>query len=128
MRRKAGSLFVAQWPKAKPPMKTEIPARMELKRLKAPHGAHTNEVEERPFHSQVSEWLVQALKDSVRATLLLWFVWHSFLDLGARESGWVGRATPQSQLKTFTAITAMPVPAATPASSFFAPGSPCANP
>lgn len=32
--------------------------------------------------------------------------------------------TPQSQLRTFTASTAMPVPAATPASAFFAPGSP----
>jgi hypothetical protein len=99
-----------------------------IEEVEGSHGAHTNEVEERPFHSQVSEWLVQALKDSVRATLLLWFVWHSFLDLGAGESGWVGRYTPQSQLKTFTAITAMPVPAATPASAFFAPGSPCANP
>ena len=69
-------------------MKTAIPARMELKRLKAAHGAHADEVEERPFHPQVSERLVQALKDSVRATLLLWFVWHSFLDLGAREGGW----------------------------------------
>jgi hypothetical protein len=59
-----------------------------IEEVEGPHGAHTNEVEERPFHSQVSEWLVQALKDSVRATLLLWFVWHSFLDLGAREGGW----------------------------------------
>jgi hypothetical protein len=32
----AGSLFVTQCPKAKPPMNTAIPARMELKRLKAP--------------------------------------------------------------------------------------------
>jgi hypothetical protein len=29
---------------------------------------------------------------------------------------------------TFAAMTAIPVPAATPASAFFAPGSPCANP
>src|SRR6202041_2357064 len=36
--------------------------------------------------------------------------------------------TPQSQLRTFTASTAMPVPAATPASAFFAPGSPWAKP
>jgi hypothetical protein len=50
-----------------------------IEEVKGADGAHTNEVEERPFHSQVSEWLVQALKDSVRATLLLWFVWHSFL-------------------------------------------------
>jgi len=59
-----------------------------IEEVEGAHGAHTNEVEERPFHSQVSEWLVQALKDSVRTTLLLWFVWHSFLDLGAREGGW----------------------------------------
>jgi hypothetical protein len=49
-----------------------------IEEVEGPHGAHTNEVEERPFHSQVSEWLVQALKDSVCATLL-WSVWHSFL-------------------------------------------------
>ena len=79
MRRNAGSLFVTQWPKAKPPMKTAIPARMELKRLKAPTALDADEVEERPFHAQVSERLVQALEDSVCATLLLWFVWHSFL-------------------------------------------------
>ena len=36
MCRKAGSLFVTQWPKANPPTKTAIPARSELKRLKAP--------------------------------------------------------------------------------------------
>ena len=36
--------------------------------------------------------------------------------------------TPQSQLRTFAAMTAMPVPAATPASAFFAPRSPCAKP
>ena len=36
MRRNAGSLFVTQWPKAKPPINTAIPARMELNRLKAP--------------------------------------------------------------------------------------------
>jgi hypothetical protein len=59
-----------------------------IEEVEGSHGAHTNEVEERPFNAQVSEWLVQALKDSVRATLLLWFVWHSFLDLGAREGGW----------------------------------------
>jgi hypothetical protein len=50
-----------------------------IEEIEGSHGAHTNEVEERPFHSQVSEWLVQAPKDSVRAALLLWFVWHSFL-------------------------------------------------
>ena len=60
-------------------MKTAIPARMELKRLKAPTALDTDEVEQRPFHAQVGERLVQALEDSVRATLLLWFVWHSFL-------------------------------------------------
>jgi len=46
-----------------------------IEEVEGVHGAHTDEVEERPFHSQVSEWLVQALKDSVRA-MLLWFVWH----------------------------------------------------
>jgi hypothetical protein len=50
-----------------------------VEQIEGADGAHANEVEERAFHSQVCEWLVQALKDSVRATLLLWFVWHSFL-------------------------------------------------
>jgi len=43
------------------------------------HRSDADEVEECPFHTQVSERLVQALEDSVHATLLLWFVWHSFL-------------------------------------------------
>jgi hypothetical protein len=58
-----------------------------IEEIEGSHCSDADEVEECPFHSQVSEWLVQALKDSVRATLLLWFVWHSFLDLGAREGG-----------------------------------------
>jgi hypothetical protein len=36
MRRNAGSLFVTHEPNAKHPRKTAIPARIELKRLKAP--------------------------------------------------------------------------------------------
>src|SRR6202034_3262640 len=36
IRRNAGSLFVTQWPKVKPPMKTATPASRLLKRLKAP--------------------------------------------------------------------------------------------
>jgi len=51
------------------------------------------------------------------------------------RNGWIGVGgmtpgsvyTPQSQVKTFAAITAIPVPAATPARVFLAPGSPCAN-
>src|SRR5579883_2829871 len=36
MRRKAGSVFVTQWPNANPPRKTAIPANRLLNRLKAP--------------------------------------------------------------------------------------------
>ena len=36
--------------------------------------------------------------------------------------------TPHSQVRTLAARTAIPVPAATPARAFFAPGSPCAKP
>jgi hypothetical protein len=36
MRRKAGSLFVTQWPKTNPPIKTAPPASRLLKRLKVP--------------------------------------------------------------------------------------------
>ncbi len=57
---------------------------------------------------------------------------YQFLDsvmLATGSKVAVGRSyTPQSQLSTFTARTAMPVPAATPARAFFAPGSPCAKP
>jgi len=47
-----------------------------IEEVEGAHGAHTDEVEERPFHSQVSEWLVQTLEDSICAMLLLRFVCH----------------------------------------------------
>jgi hypothetical protein len=56
MRRKAGSLFVAQWPKTKPPMKTAVPDGVE--EIEGPHCADADEVKQRLFHSQISEWLM----------------------------------------------------------------------
>ena len=47
-----------------------------IEEVEGPHCADAYEVEQRPFHAQVSEWLVQALKDSICAMLLLCFVWH----------------------------------------------------
>jgi len=99
---------------------------MELNRFKGTHGAHTDEIGERPLDAQIGESLVQALEDCV--TLLLRFVWHDSLLRSQLGGGWEERSTPQSQLTTFTASTAIPVSAATPASAFLAPGSPCAKP
>ena len=111
-------------------MKTATPARMLLKRLNAPTAPTQTKIEQRAFDAQIREGLMQALEDSVCPFWLRLHVCHTPL-LCARCNGWlrvVGRVyTPQSQLRTFTARTAMPVPAATPASAFFAPGSPCAN-
>jgi len=64
MRRNAGSLFVTQWPKANPPMKTAI----EIERS---HRADADEVKQRALYAQVSERLMQALEDSICALLLL---------------------------------------------------------
>src|ERR1700722_2457669 len=72
---------------------------------------------------------MHALEDSICAMLLFFVVvWHK--GLVQHLLNLVGRAsyTPQSQLRTFTARTAIPVPAATPAKAFFAPGSPWAKP
>ena len=54
-----------------------------IEEVEGADGAHTDEVEERPFNAQVGERLVQALEDSICAMLLLWFVWHKFLVRGA---------------------------------------------
>jgi predicted N-acetyltransferase YhbS len=50
-----------------------------IEEIERPDRADADEVEERAFHPQVSERLVQALKDSIRATLLMCFVWHNSL-------------------------------------------------
>jgi hypothetical protein len=50
-----------------------------IEEIEGSHCANANEVEQRAFDTQVGERLMQTLEDSVRATLLLWFVWHSFL-------------------------------------------------
>ena len=109
------------------------PSKDGIEEVEGAHGAHTDEVEQRPLNAQIGERLVQALENSICAAFLLCFVGHIVLFISVARNGIAGRATnspytPQSQLSTFTARTAMPVPAATPASAFFAPGSPCAKP
>ena len=47
-----------------------------IEEIESPHRADADEVEQRAFHAQVGERLMQALEDSVCAVLLLWFVWH----------------------------------------------------
>jgi len=72
---------------------------------------------------------VQALEDSICAAFLVCFVEAYRSRFSVARNGIAGRATnshytPQSQLRTFTARTAMPVRGATPASAFFRTGFP----
>jgi hypothetical protein len=68
-----------------------------IEEIEGTHRADADEVEERALHTQVSERLVQTLKDSVRATLLLLcFVWHISLVLCACEDGWEGAIRPRA--------------------------------
>ena len=74
MRRNAGSLFVTQWPKAETANENSDTGEDGIEEIEGPHRTYANEVEERAFHAQVGERLVQALEDSICATLLLWCV------------------------------------------------------
>ena len=47
-----------------------------IEEIEGSHRAHADEVEECALHAQVSEWLVQALINSICATLLMCFFWH----------------------------------------------------
>jgi hypothetical protein len=63
---------------------------------------------------------MQALEDSICANCFFCDLSGISPSLKNREQVPEGmRYTPQSQVRTFTARTAMPVPAATPASAFF---------
>ena len=116
---------MTQWPNAKPPMKTAIPAT----RLERAYSPDADEVEECPLNPKVCEGLVQAFVDPIPSTgcsvcllpcpsqLEKWLV-------GVVKHGIGSAYTPQSQVRTFVASTAIPVPAATPARVFLAPGSP----
>jgi hypothetical protein len=99
-----------------------------VEEIEGSHRADADEVEQSALDAQVGQGLMHALEDSICAVLLIRVVWHKglvqlLLNLAGRAS-----YTPQSQLRTFTARTAIPVPAATPAKAFFAPGSPWAKP
>jgi hypothetical protein len=50
-----------------------------IEEIEGPHCPDADEVEQRPFHAQISEWLMQALEDSICAMILLSFVWHKSL-------------------------------------------------
>jgi hypothetical protein len=47
-----------------------------IEEIEGSHRSDADEVEQRPFHTQVGERLMQALEDSICTMLLLWFVWH----------------------------------------------------
>jgi len=89
-----------------------------------------DEVEQSALYPQIRQWPMQALEDSI-CTAFRFLTRHKplvkRLVMSTAKSDALAY-TPQSQLRTFAAITAMPVPAATPARAFFAPGSPCAKP
>jgi hypothetical protein len=48
-----------------------------VEQIEGPHGAHTDEVEERPLNAQIGEGLMQAFEDSICAAPLLQFVGHT---------------------------------------------------
>ena len=50
-----------------------------IEEVEGPHCADADEVEKCALHAQVSERLVQTFEDSIRAMLLLRFVWHDSL-------------------------------------------------
>jgi len=50
-----------------------------IEEIESPHGPDADEVEQRAFHAQVGERLMQALEDSICAVLLLWSVGHTTL-------------------------------------------------
>src|SRR5208282_1642770 len=50
-----------------------------IKQIESSHRADADEVEQRPFHAQVGERLMQALEDSICAAFLLCFVGHIVL-------------------------------------------------
>jgi hypothetical protein len=50
-----------------------------IEEIEGPYRADAYEVEQRPFHAQVGEWLVQALEDSICPVLLLCFLCHKSL-------------------------------------------------
>src|SRR5271168_403147 len=98
-----------------------------VKEIECSHRADADEVEQSALDAQVGERLMHALEDSISA-LLICVVWHKGLVQHLLNFAVGASYTPQSQLRTFTARTAIPVPAATPAKAFFAPGSPWAKP
>ena len=67
MRRKAGSLFVTQWPKAKAADEDGETGKDGIEDVECAYGADTHEVEQRPFDAQIGEGLMQALEYPVGA-------------------------------------------------------------
>ena len=52
------------------------PCENRIEQIEGPHRADADEIEERTFHAQVGQWLMQALEYSICAMLLLCFVYH----------------------------------------------------
>jgi len=63
----AGSAFVTQRPKMKPPMKTTTPGKETFEKIENSDGADAHKVEDSSLDAQIREQLVQALEDSVAA-------------------------------------------------------------
>ena len=133
MRRNAGSL--ARHPMAEGESADEdgYPGQQAVEEIECADRPDADEIKQRALDAQVREGLVQALVDPVPAPVIGVCLHCKPLTLESL-SRWRLRLLdaahdqmPQSQLRTLTASTAMPVPAATPARVFFAPGSPWAN-
>src|SRR6266849_5773084 len=53
-----------------------------IEEIEGSHRSDADEVEERALHTQIGEWLVQALEDSICTVLLVCFVGHRSLVWG----------------------------------------------
>src|SRR6266567_2432396 len=116
-------------PESEPARKEEQPSDQTVEQVEGADSGHTDEEEQRSFYPEVREGLVQALIDSGCAPISSVCLhrcpsrrqWLMVEVVALRDQR---VQIPQSQVRTFVARTAMPVPAATPARVFFAPGSP----
>jgi hypothetical protein len=119
-------------PERKAPNKYGNPGDQAIEEVECAHSPDADEIKERPLDAEVCEGLVQAFVAPVAppdygvclhsrpSQLKKWLV-------GDLEHAKGSAYTPHSQVRTLVASTAIPVPAATPARVFLAPGSPCAN-
>ena len=67
------------YPRSKAGYENGDPREDGIEEIEGAHRADADEVEQRAFHAQIGERLMQTLEDSICAIPLLWFVWHNSL-------------------------------------------------